>query len=321
MREIVIGSRKSRLALAQSMEVAEHINRSGNGITAKLLTMTTTGDKILDRTLDKVGGKGLFVKELDRALIEKRSDLSVHSLKDVPMETDPALPLIAFSKREDPRDVLVLPESAVRKVTDEASIRHDERSIMELIKDVQPDISLPIGSASSRRAVQLKKLFPGYRIEPVRGNLQTRLRKLDEGSYGALVLAAAGLKRLGLEHRICRYFTVDEMIPAAGQGIIAVQGRAGEDYSYLEGFEDKDAAAAAICERAYVRALDGGCTSPVCAYACVSKGEIVLRALYCDEKSGKYITGTLTGTTEAAEKLGIAMADKLRKSSGVFCKR
>ncbi len=312
MKKIIVGSRESQLAIMQSMTVVDHINLSQAEIQADLLTMKTTGDQILDRTLDKVGGKGLFVKELDLALIEKRSDLSVHSLKDVPMEVDPQLPLIAFSKREDPRDVLVLPESAVQKVIEEAKARHDDRSLSFLMQSAMPDPSLPIGSSSLRRILQLKKLFPDYKIEPVRGNLQTRLRKLDEGQYGALVLAAAGLRRLGLEHRINRYFTVDEIIPAAGQGIIAVQGRAGEDYSYLEGYADKEAEIAALCERAYVRELNGGCTSPVCAHAEIKDRTIFLRALYYNEASGEYVTGTAEGPIGQPEELGIQLAKKLQ---------
>lgn len=311
MKEIIVGSRESQLAVAQSMTVVDHINQL-EGYRADILTMKTTGDKILDRTLDQVGGKGLFVKELDLALKEKRSTISVHSLKDVPMEVDAELPLVAFSKREDPRDVLVLPESALQKVIKEAEIRHDNRSLKELMKDVMPDPSLPIGSASLRRVLQLQKLFPGYKIEPVRGNLQTRLRKLDEGQYGALVLAAAGLRRLGLEHRISRFFTVDEIIPAAGQGIIAVQGRAGEDHSYLDSYADKETEIAALCERAYVRELNGGCTSPVCAYAEIKDGTIFLRALYYDETSKKHITGTMEGSAEKPEELGVQLARKLQ---------
>ena len=144
----------------------------------ELVTMKTTGDKILDRTLDKVGGKGLFVKELDAALLDGRVDLTVHSCKDLPMEEDPRIPLAGFSRREDPRDVLVLPQGA---------------------EELDP--SRPIGCASARRAVQLRALFPGVAVAPVRGNVLTRLRKLDEGQFSALVLAAAGLKRLGLEQR------------------------------------------------------------------------------------------------------------------------
>lgn len=314
MKKIIVGSRESKLAVVQSMTVVDHINglSEKTGYSADLLTMKTTGDKILDRTLDKVGGKGLFVKELDLALKEKRSDISVHSLKDVPMELDPELPLIAFSMREDPRDVLVLPESAVQKVIEEANARHDERSLQFLLQSVMPDPNLPIGSSSLRRVIQLQKIFPDYKIEPVRGNLQTRLKKLDEGQYGALVLAAAGLRRLGLEHRISRYFTVEEMIPAAGQGIIAVQGRAGEDYSYLEGYADKETEIAALCERAYVRELNGGCTSPVCAHAQIKDGKIFLSALYYDEASGKHCIGNSEGDAAHPEELGIELARRLQ---------
>ena len=182
--------------------VRDYILSYNKDCEVELLTMKTTGDKILDRTLDKVGGKGLFVKELDKALLEKKSQLSVHSLKDMPMEVPEELPLLAFSKREDPRDVLVLPEG---------------------IKEL--DESKPIGCSSLRRTLQLKELYPNMKFKSVRGNVQTRLKKLDEGQYSALVLAAAGLKRLKLENRISRYFEPEEVLPAAGQGILAIQGR------------------------------------------------------------------------------------------------
>lgn len=210
-KKIIIGSRESRLAVVQSEMVRAFIQKKLPDTQVELLTMKTTGDKILDRTLDQVGGKGLFVKELDRALLSGRSDLSVHSLKDMPMEVDERLPLLAFSSREDERDALVLPQG-----------------VAEL------DIQKPIGCSSLRRTLQLKKLYPQMEFKSIRGNVQTRLAKLDAGEYSALVLAAAGLKRLGLEERISRYFTPEEVIPAAGQGILAVQGRAGEDYSYLK---------------------------------------------------------------------------------------
>lgn len=289
MRRIVVGSRESKLAVLQSMTVVDHINEMLLDGFAELQTMKTTGDMILDKTLDKVGGKGLFVKELDLALQLKRVDITVHSLKDVPMEVPEGLPLVAFSKREDPRDVLILPEGKT-----------------------EMDPSLPIGSSSLRRVLQLKKLFPEYRIEPVRGNLQTRLKKLDEGQFCALVLAAAGIKRLGLENRISRYFSVDEIIPAAGQGIIAVQGREDEDQEYLIGYEDIESRYAALCERAYVRELNGGCTSPVCAHAQVDGKKILLRALYYDDVSGQYWTDTQTGSVKNAEKLGIELARKMK---------
>ena len=235
-----IGSRESVLAVTQSELVMEAIRAFDPSIELELVTMKTTGDKILDRTLDKVGGKGLFVRELDAALLEGRVDITVHSCKDLPMETDPRLPLAGFSKREDPRDALVLPAGKT-----------------------ELDPSLPIGCASRRRAIQLAALYPDMEVAPVRGNVQTRLRKLDEGQYSALVLASAGLKRLGLEGRIARYFTAEEMIPAAGQGILAVQTRAGENYPCLAAVTDREGTICALAERAFVRVLDGGCSSPV----------------------------------------------------------
>ena len=208
--KIRIGSRESRLAVIQSEIVQRWLEEHVSDAEVSLITMKTTGDIILDRPLAQVGGKGLFVKELDRALMDGRTDLSVHSLKDLPMEVSEELPVVAYSRREDERDALILPEG-----TDEI------------------DFSKPIGTSSLRRVLQLKRLYPEASFESVRGNLVTRLRKLEEGKYSALILAAAGVKRMGLEHRIRRYFTVDEVIPAAGQGILAVQGRRGQDYSYL----------------------------------------------------------------------------------------
>ena len=204
MSVIRVGSRESRLAVIQSELVMEAIRAACPGAELELVTMKTTGDKILDRTLDQVGGKGLFVKELDAALLESRVDLTVHSLKDLPMEPHPGLPVAAYPRRADPRDVLVLPEG-----------------------ETEWDRSRPVGCASLRRKLQLEALFPGVEVRPVRGNVLTRLNKLDRGEYGALVLAAAGLERLGLAGRIARYFSVEELLPAAGQGILAVQVRAG----------------------------------------------------------------------------------------------
>ncbi|NCC45194.1 MAG: hydroxymethylbilane synthase, partial [Clostridia bacterium] len=257
MERICIGSRESKLAVIQSEMVMDYLKKECPDKEISLLTMKTTGDKILDRTLDKIGGKGLFVKELDKALLDKRSDLSVHSLKDMPMETPEELPIVSFSKREDPRDVLVLPKGKETR-----------------------DTSKPIGCSSLRRILQLKELYPDAEYKSVRGNVITRLKKLDEGEYGALVLAAAGLKRLGLEDRITSYFEPEQMIPAAGQGILAIQGRAGEDYSFLNHFSDKEGTTAAICERAFVRYLDGGCSSPVAAHAIVEGEKIHLMGLY-----------------------------------------
>ena len=282
--KIRVGSRESRLAVIQAELLMAAVRAAHPDIELELVTMKTTGDKILDRTLDKVGGKGLFVKELDAALQDGRVDLTVHSCKDLPMEENPALPLAAFSKREDPRDALVLPEG-----------------VREL------DFSKPIGCASLRRKMQLEKLYPQAQIAPVRGNVQTRLRKLDEGQYAALVLAGAGLKRLGLEGRIARYFEPEEVLPAAGQGILAAQMRAGEDAFFLGAFADPEGAACARAERAFVRELDGGCSSPVAAFATVNGNTMTLTGM---NVSGE--KGTITGPVEEAAQLGTALARRLR---------
>lgn len=295
MRTIRIGSRESELAVRQSQILIDYIKQYHNEVETTLITMKTTGDIILDKSLDKIGGKGLFVKELDIALAGGRSDLSVHSLKDMPMETPEELPIVAFSKREDPRDVLILPIG---------------------IKKINPQ--LPIGCSSRRRMLQLKKIYPNTEYKGIRGNIITRLDKLDRGEYGALVLAAAGIKRLGLENRISRFFSTEEIIPAAGQGILAVQGRIGEDYSFLKQFHDEEAACEAVCERAFVKALNGGCSSPVAAYAKVLNGKIKVTGLDYNEKTGQYITGSLIGHKEEAEQLGEILAKKLR---GKWCKQ
>lgn len=291
MEIIRLGSRESRLAVVQTEMVKAYIEAACPDKKVNIVTMKTTGDKILDRTLDQVGGKGLFVKELDIALREGRSDLSVHSLKDMPMEVPADLPLIGFSKREDPRDVLVLPKGEER-----------------------PNPNLPLGCSSQRRILQLQKLFPQAVIKPIRGNVLTRLDKLDSGEYGGLILAAAGLKRLGLKERISRYFTVDEIIPAAGQGILALQGRSGMDYSYLEGFCDKDSYYAAVCERAFVRTLDGGCSSPIAAHAQVDGKRLKLMGLYYEEATGKYMTGYIEGYVNDARQMGASLAQNLKEN-------
>lgn len=287
--KIRFASRESRLAVIQSRMVMEAVQAACPQAELELITMKTTGDKILDRTLEQIGGKGLFVRELDLALRENRADFTVHSLKDMPMQTPEDLPLVAFSRRADPRDVLVLPEGAT-----------------ELEK------GKPIGCSSRRRQLQLKALYPDFDIRPIRGNVQTRLRKLDEGQYCALVLAAAGLKRLGLEDRIHRYFSTEEILPAAGQAILAVQARRGTDASVLHTFHDADAACCALAERAFVRQLDGGCTSPVAAYAQVEGEELVLTGFYVSPDETVIRRGTTRGSKREAEALGAALALELK---------
>lgn len=289
MKKIVkIGSRESALALWQAEYVADRIKKAHPEIEVQIIAMKTTGDRILDRNLDQVGGKGLFVKELDIALLEKRTDISVHSLKDMPMEVPEELPILAFSKREDPRDVILF-----QKGKDESSMK-------------------VIGTSSRRRQVQLQKLFPDCVYTGMRGNVQTRLRKLEEGQCDATVLAMAGIKRLGMEMTVGRILEPEEMIPAAGQGILAVQGRAGEDYSYLDCVMDREGEVAALAERAFVRALGGGCSSPIAAYARVQENQVLLSGLYYDEEKMDYITGKKQGSPAEAERIGKALAAELK---------
>lgn len=283
-----IGSRESVLAVAQAQLLVDYMRENCPDITPELVTMKTTGDRILDRTLDTVGGKGLFVKELEQALVDGRIDACVHSLKDVPMNVAKELPILGYSRREDARDVLVLPKGVTAW-----------------------DQTKPVGTSSVRRTMQLQKLYPDIETGPVRGNVLTRLKKLDDGEYGALILAAAGLKRLHLEERINRYFEPEKLLPAAGQGILAVQGRAGEDYRFLEGFFDEDSWVAAEAERAFVRELDGGCSSPIAAYARVNKEQLILYG-FCDTYDGSFAYESASGSRNQAEQTGIGLARYMR---------
>lgn len=283
MKMIRFGSRDSELAVIQSRLIMEQLT-----VPCELITMKTTGDRILDRTLDKIGGKGLFVKELDRALQTGQVDFTIHSLKDMPMEQSDDFPILVYSKREDVRDALILPDRVHTL-----------------------DLSKPIGCASARRRIQLLRLFPNAQIMPIRGNIQTRLRKLDTGEYGALVLAAAGLHRLGLHNRISRYFSTDEILPAAGQGIIAVQGHKNSQ-SILSSLDDIASRSCALAERSFTRALNGGCSSPVAAYAQIKDGNrLHIRAMYVNESQTIIRFGEIDGTPGQAETLGYTLAQRL----------
>ena len=287
--KIRIGSRDSRLAVIQSEMVIDAIRAYVPTAQVELVTMKTTGDLMLDRPLSQIGGKGLFVKELDKALLEGRVDFTVHSSKDLPMDIPPELPLVAFSHRADPRDALVLPQG---------------------VDTLDP--TRPIGCASLRRTLQLRKLFPHHQVAPVRGNVQTRLAKLDRGEYSALVLACAGLDRLGLEGRISRRFPVEEMLPAAGQGILAVQSRADVDTSCLSGFHDPVAAVCLTAERAFVGALEGGCSSPVAAHATVDGDTVTLTGFYVDREGESYIETSCAACADARE-MGAELAVRMRR--------
>lgn len=291
-KKLRIGSRESKLAVIQSQIIMQKIKAAYPEIELELITMKTTGDIILDRTLDKIGGKGLFVKELDHALREGVIDLAVHSLKDMPAETPEDLPIVAYSQREDPRDALIFPEG-----------------ITTLIQ------KKPIGCSSARRKVQVQQIYSSITIEPVRGNVVTRLKKLDEGQFGALILASAGLKRLGLQERISYYFSPQEMIPAAGQGILGVQGRKGENPQFLGVVMDQESESAALAEREFIQTLDGGCSAPIAAYAEIFGDELRLSGLYVHEETGLKAQGTLNGKRTEARKLGYLLAKRLLKEA------
>ncbi|MFQ7310838.1 MAG: hydroxymethylbilane synthase [Sellimonas sp.] len=288
-RQIRIGSRESILAVRQAQIVKEELLKASPGLEIEIVTMKTTGDRILDKSLEKIGGKGLFVKELDYALLEGKIDLAVHSLKDMPMEIPEMLPILALTRREDPRDVMILEPG--------------KKSL------IPGDI---IGSSSKRRTLQAGKLYPGCIFKNIRGNVQTRLQKLEQEEYNATILAAAGLRRLGMENCITRIFSIDEMIPSAGQGILAVQGRKGEKIPGIESVACPDSIWAAKAERTFVRTLDGGCTSPVAAFAKVCGNEIFLRGLYYHEAAGEYVTGSIYGDTTRGEALAEELANILK---------
>lgn len=284
-RIVRVGSRESALAVAQTWLVLNGIREKYPEIEFELVAMKTTGDKILDRTLDKVGGKGLFVKELDRALQDGAVELTIHSLKDVPLEPPDDLPLLAYFKRGDPRDALVL--------------RNGDKNLQD---------GGIIGCSSARRTLQLKTLYPQCVVKPVRGNILTRLAKLDAGEYDALVLAAAGLERMGLSHRVSRYFETWEMVPAAGQGVLAVQGRKGDAYPFLQAADDPGTRSCALAERAFVRELNGGCSSPVAAYAEISGERLHLTGLYPHPVTGAAVIKHIWGAPSDPERLGIQLA-------------
>jgi hydroxymethylbilane synthase len=258
LRPIVIATRESRLALWQAEHVRALLMRDP-AVAVTLLPMTTRGDQILDRSLSKVGGKGLFVKELENALADRRADIAVHSLKDVPMDLPPGFALAAVLEREDARDAWVSGRYAALAELPSGAV---------------------VGTSSLRRVVQLAALRPDLRLEPLRGNLDTRLRKLDDGHYDAIVLAAAGLMRLGLANRIRARFAPTEMLPCAGQGALAVETRADDAVliARLATLTDRATQLAVAAERAVSRALGGSCSMPLAAYAAWQGDALVLNA-------------------------------------------
>jgi len=292
---ITIATRESRLALWQAEHVKALLEQRGHPVT--LLGMTTRGDQILDRSLSKVGGKGLFVKELETALEEGRADIAVHSLKDVPMELPAGFELACVMAREDPRDAWVSPQYARLEDLPQGAV---------------------VGTSSLRRTVLLRALRPDLRIEPLRGNLDTRLRKLDEGQYAGIVLAAAGLKRLGLAARIRHTFDTAQMLPAAGQGALGIEVRAGRAdlLAALAPLADAHAWLTTAAERAVSRAMGGSCSMPLAAHATLEAGQMHLRAAWGEPEGAPQLVRTDERATirspADAQALGERVAAALR---------
>ena len=293
-KKLVIASRESRLAMWQSEHVADELRRAYPGCEVRILGITTRGDRILDRPLAKVGGKGLFVKELEAALEDGRADLAVHSAKDVPMVVPKGFALTAITKREDPCDCVV-------------SNRFDSLTALPR--------GAVVGTSSLRREAQLRARYPGLEVKPLRGNLDTRLAKLDRGDYDAIVLAAAGLKRLGLAGRIRAMLDPEESLPAPGQGALAIECREerADLRRSLAALDDRATAACVRAERAVSRALSGSCQLPLAAYAFATDSTLHLRGLVATPDGGTIVRAELDGTSMHPERLGEALAERLRE--------
>ena len=288
---LVIASRGSQLALWQARWVQQQLAQAGHE--SRIEIIKTTGDKITDVPLAQVGGKGLFTKEIEEALLDGRADLAVHSLKDLPTELPVGLVLAAVPPREDPRDAIV------------------GRRLAEL-----PQGST-VGTSSLRRAAQLRRLRPDLQIESVRGNLDTRLRKLDEGRYSAIVLAAAGLKRLGWGDRVAELLAPEVMCSAVGQGALAIETRsAGAGHDACAALNDSAARAAVTAERGVLAALGGGCQVPIGAYATVSGGRLEIVAVVVSPDGAELVRGQGSGPAADAERLGRELgADLLERGA------
>lgn len=291
-KKLIIASRESALALWQARHIQSRLQALYPQTTVEILGMTTTGDQILDTPLAKVGGKGLFVKELETALADGRADLAVHSMKDVPMNLPQGFMLAATGEREDPRD---------------AFVSNDYVSLEDL-----PAGSI-VGTSSLRRQSQLQARFPDLKIESLRGNLQTRLRKLDEGQYAAIILAAAGLIRLGLSERIRSVISPQDSIPAVGQGALGIEISTDRQdmLAVLAPLNHSDTQLCVEAERGMSRALAGSCTVPLGAYAVCQGDDIHIRGFVASVDGQQMLIESASGPKQQAERLGQQLAEKL----------
>ncbi len=294
---IKIGTRASLLATTQSTWVKTQIEQQYPETTVELVKIITKGDKILDVPLAKVGGKGLFVKEIEDALLDGRADLAVHSMKDVPAELPDGLEVAIVPKREIPQDAFI-------------SVQY--KSVEELPRGGV------IGTSSLRRKSQLACLRPDLNIKDLRGNLDTRLRKLDEGLYDAIILAGAGLNRLGMQDRITTLFSPEQMLPAIGQGSLGIELRS-KDTELLDGLQflhDQTTATAVAAERAFLLRLEGGCQVPIGGHATVAGDTVTLVGLIADIDGKVILKEQLSGPVDKAKQTGIALADTLLEAGG-----
>jgi len=293
--KIRIATRQSTLALWQANHVSAVLRRLPEVTATELLPMSTRGDEILDRSLQKIGGKGLFIKELELAMQDGVADIAVHSMKDVPAEMPDGFCLAATLRRANHRDALI---------TDGG------RQLADLPQNAR------IGSSSLRRQAQLKMLRPDLRIEALRGNVNTRLAKLENGDYDAIILAAAGLERLQLEHRISHQFSSHEMLPAAAQGVLGIEclENNAELRAILGKLSDPVAVQTTTAERTIARVLEASCQSPVAAFASVNDGTLTLTALVAHPDGSKSIKDSISGPATGAEALGATLAARLLDS-------
>jgi hydroxymethylbilane synthase len=291
-QKLVIASRESALAMWQARHIQQRLQELYPGMQVEILGMTTTGDQILDSPLAAIGGKGLFVKELEQALADGRADLAVHSMKDVPMHLPEGFSLAAIGEREDPRD---------------AFVSNDYKSLEEL------PVGSIVGTSSLRRQSQLKARFPHLEVASLRGNVHTRLRKLDEGQYSAIILAAAGLKRLGLESRIAGFIAAEHSIPAVGQGALGIEINAAREdlLVVLEPLNHADTAACVLAERAFSRALAGSCQVPIGAFAQKKGDQLAITGFVASVDGTQLVHDQVRGPAGKPESLGIELADRL----------
>ncbi|MEY0304152.1 hydroxymethylbilane synthase [Providencia manganoxydans] len=287
-----IATRKSPLAMWQAHFVKEKLEQLHLGLQVELVPMVTKGDIILDTPLAKVGGKGLFVKELELALLEKRADIAVHSMKDVPVEFPEGLGLVTICEREDPRDAFVSNHFANLDALPAGSI---------------------VGTSSLRRQCQIRELRPDLIIRDLRGNVGTRLSKLDNGEYDAIILAVAGLKRLGLEDRIRTALTPEQSLPAVGQGAVGIECRLDDQYtrSLLEKLNHQNTSVCVLAERAMNMRLEGGCQVPIGSYAIWQADQIWLRALVGAPDGSQVVRGERLIAPEQATQAGVSLAEEL----------